>query len=533
MSAPLVRAEGLAIAFADAAGGAGRALDGVAFELAPGEALGVVGESGSGKSTLARAILGHLRPGARLVGGALHVAGAEPLRLRGAALLAFRRARVGFVPQGALAALTPHRRAGAQVEEALRARGMPASAARRRALALMEEAGLPAPERLAARYPHELSGGQRQRVVIAAALAGEPELLVLDEPTTALDRPTEAQILGLLRELRARRGLALLHVSHDLNVIGALADRVLVMRAGRIEEVAPTGRLFATPRSAYARALLAAVPRLEPRPPAPPAPPLLEVEALRFRYGRAGGFAIGPLSLVLGRGRTLGVVGASGSGKSTLAALLAGLAAGHEGRMRLDGAAFGGLARTRPVELRRRIQLVFQDPLASLNPRHSVETIVARPLRLFAGLDRGAARVRAAALLAEMQLDPAIMARRPQELSGGQQQRVAIARAVAAEPELLLCDEVTSALDVTTQAEVLALLQAWQRRTGAALVVISHDLGVVSRLADEVLVLQDGQPCDQGPAVDVLRSPSHPYTAGLLAAWRDLAWRAPARAAAD
>jgi peptide/nickel transport system ATP-binding protein len=533
MSGKLVEAEGLAIAFADPSGRAGRALDSVTFDLAPGEALGVVGESGSGKSTLARALLGHLRAGARLVGGTLRVGGQEPLALRGAALLEFRRRRIGFVPQGALAALTPHRRVGAQVEEALRARGMPAGAARAQALVLMAEAGLAAPGHLAARYPHELSGGQRQRVVIAAALAGEPELLVLDEPTTALDRATEAQILALLRDLRARRGLALLHVSHDLNVIGALADRVVVMRAGRIEEAAPTATLFAGPRSAYARSLLAAVPRIVPRPPAPPAPPLLEIDALRFCYPRQPGFALGPLSLTLGEGRTLGVVGASGSGKSTLAALIAGLASGHEGRMKLGGQVIGGVARDRPVALRRRIQLVFQDPLASLNPRHSVETIVTRPLRLFAGLDRAAARQRAARLLAEMEIDAALLDRRPQELSGGQQQRVAIARALAAEPVLLLCDEVTSALDVTTQAQVLALLQAWQRRSGAALMVISHDLGVVSRLADDVLVLQDGQARDQGTAMEVLERPRHSYTTNLLATWRGMEWRAPATAAAD
>ncbi len=527
---PLLSVQGLVVSWRAADGQAHRVVDGVSFDLAPGETLGIAGESGSGKSTIARALLGHMRAGSVVEAGAVRLGGRDLVALPAAALAQLRGREVAMVPQNPLSSLTFHLRAGAQVEEVLRHRaGLGRVAARQRALELLAEMGLPEPERLAQRYPHQLSGGQRQRVVLACALACDPALLVLDEPTTALDKTTEAQVLDLIRRLRRARRGAMVIVTHDLNVVAGICDRVLVMQHGKAVEAGPVGRVFAAPREAYTRLLLGAALRMEggAAPQAAPGAPLLDAEALGFRYARpspllrrpAGGPpTLADVSFTLRRGEVLGVIGESGSGKTTLGSLVSGLIAPDSGALRFDGDALAGRAADRSVAQRRRIQMVFQDPLSSLNPRRRVGEQVIRPLRLFHGLDRRRAAARAALLFEELGLEAGLLERFPRQLSGGQQQRVAIARAFAAEPDLLVCDEITSALDASVQAQLLDQLAAMQRRAGTALLLITHDLSVVWRMAGRVLVMQAGRILEQGETARVFRAPAHPYTAGLLAA---------------
>jgi ABC-type glutathione transport system ATPase component len=522
MADPVLQVRDLSIAW-----GGQRVVDGVSFDLAAGGTLGIAGESGSGKSTLARALLGHCRGGSAITGGSIRLDG-EDLAALSEAELAQRRGRVmAMVPQNPLASLTFHVPVGRQLEEVLRWRaGLSAEAAHLRALELFGQMGLPEPERLARRYPHQLSGGQRQRVVLACAIACDPLLLVLDEPTTALDKTTEAQVLELIRRLRAARQGAMVIVTHDLNVVADICDGVLVMQHGRIVEQGPVGPVFAAPREAYTRLLLGAALRVEGASrarPTMPGAPLLEITGLGFRYARPsllrrappGPPILADIGLTLGRGEVLGVIGESGSGKTTLGGIVTGLLAAEAGQVTFDGVA---LAARRTREQRRRIQMVFQDPLSSLNPRRRVGDAVMRPLRLFHGLDRRAAESRAAALFEELGLEPALLARFPRQLSGGQQQRVAIARAFAAGPDLLVCDEITSALDASVQAQVLDHLAAMQRRQGTAMLLITHDLSVVWRMARRVAVMQGGRILETGETEAIFRSPANPYTAALLGA---------------
>jgi peptide/nickel transport system ATP-binding protein len=527
----LLRVEDLAIAYRDPMGGERRAVDGVSFELARGGALGIVGESGCGKSTLARALLAHGRPGSRFAAGRILLDGTDILALAPAARTRLRGRRVALVPQNPLQALTPHLTIGAQLAEVLaRHRGLRGAALRAATLDLLTAMQIADPETLAARYPHEASGGQRQRAVIAAAVAGEPDLLVLDEPTTALDKSTEAQVLALVQAQQARTGCALVYVSHDLRTIAATCREILVMQAGRAVEHGPAEAVLERPRAAYTRSLVGALPQLAPRPARPAPPPLLKAASLGFRYAgprrwpflprRPGPAALDAVGFALAPGRTLGVVGESGSGKSTLGGLVAGLLAGHAGALHFEGAPLGGAARHRPVALRRRIQMIFQDPAASLNPRHRVLGLVARAFAAYHGLDERAARARAAALLARIGIGEELLRRLPGELSGGQQQRVAIARAFAAEPDLVVCDEITSALDVTIQAQVLALMRELQQASGVAYLFISHDLAVVSEMSDDILVLHQGRIRALGPAAQVLGAPADDYTRALIAAFQ-------------
>jgi peptide/nickel transport system ATP-binding protein len=528
----LLEASGVNVSYRRPDGTLAAAVIDATLALAQGESLGLVGESGSGKSTLARALMGYTRPGGVITAGDIRLNGRDIRALAGQEMRVMRGGQAAFVPQNPLASLTPHLKVGSQVAEAVRIhRGCDRSAARRAALELFEATNLPEPAALYDRYPHELSGGQRQRVVIAAALAGNPRLVILDEPTTALDKTTEAQVLELVQSLRRRFGASLIYVSHDLNVISEMCDRVLVMLRGRVVEQGATARVYREPAEAYTRELIAAVPRIDRAPPQPhlvaQGAPLLRVEGLGFAYGtRKRWFvrhaparpALEGVSFEIARGETLGLVGESGSGKSTAAAIIAGLLAPGGGAITFDGERLPGLARDRSADVRRRIQIIFQDPLSSLNPRHRIEAILARPLALFHGLSGAAARTRAEELMAQMQLDPALLDHYPRQLSGGQQQRVAIARAFAAAPDLVICDEITSALDVSVQAQVLQLLRALQERSGVACLFISHDLGVIHQVAGRVVVLRDGVVREAGPTQSVFRQPSDGYTRMLLQA---------------
>ncbi len=527
-SSPIIRCENLSIGYVDTLRAVTRVVDGVSFALEPGHSIGIVGESGSGKSTLARAFLGYLRGGGRFLGGRLTVDGVDVTTAGVEVIRGLRGLRVAMVPQNPLASLTYHVPVGRQVEEVLRARrGLVRAEAEQRAKALFAEMGLPEPETIGRRYPHQLSGGQRQRVVIAAALACDPALLVLDEPTTALDKTIEAQVLELIQRLRAGRGAALALVTHDLNVVADIAEHVLVMKDGRIVEQGLVQSVFRHPQADYTRTLLAA--SLDLSGAAPRADQdvgeLVSIRDLAFSYGRGGWLGrpatparptLERINMRLGRGEVLGVIGESGSGKTTLGLVLAGLLAPAKGELTLEKDSIAMVAAKRKPELRRRIQTVFQDPLSSLNPRQTVAAVIMRPLIHFFGLDRRAAREKAATLLADLGLGPELLDRYPRQLSGGQQQRVAIARAFAAEPDVLICDEITSALDASVAGQVLDELDTLRLRKGTSVILITHDLAVIWRMASRVMVMKDGVVIEQGATADVFASPRNAYTAALL-----------------
>jgi peptide/nickel transport system ATP-binding protein len=528
----LIDVTGLSVSYRTPEGGVFEALHDVSFSLGAGETLGIIGESGCGKSTLSRTLLGHLRPGSFATAGSVRLSGEDLLTAPIDRLRAIRGAMVGLVPQQPLSSLTPHLRVGDQVAEVIRAhRPLSADGAYAEVVEQFSRTRLPDPETIGRRYPHELSGGQRQRVAIAAALAGAPRLLVLDEPTTALDKTTEVEVLALINELREQSGAALIYVSHDLRVIRDMCTRVLVMKAGRVVEEGDVAEVFVHPRTPYARKLLAAIPKLDrPRRSShahSDSRPVLAVENLSFAYPAARGIFTrrrGPdvlrdVSFSIPKGSSFGLVGESGSGKSTLAGLVAGLVDGAGGTMRFDDRPLAGRARTRSVDVRRRIQLVFQDPLSALNPAHSVESIICRPMQLFFRRPRDEARKAAIALMQQLELDPMLIGRRPGELSGGQQQRVAIARALAAEPDLIICDEVTSALDVTVQAQLVELLNRLSSERQVTFLFISHDLGFIGEVADQVLVLQHGEVRERGATHEILAAPTHVYTRALVDAY--------------
>jgi len=513
------------------------AVDGVSFKVDRGETLGIVGESGCGKSTLARALMAYCRPGGVIVGGEVLFDGEDILDFNDEQIRALRGSRMAMVPQDPLTSLTYHMKIGPQIDEILQIhQNLDAAGARLSTLKLFEGTNLPTPEKIYDRYPHENSGGQRQRVVIAGALACEPDLLILDEPTTALDTTTEMQVLKLVKELRDRLGTALVYITHDLTLTDYMCENVLVMRDGKVVERGRASQIFSDPQTDYGKMLVSAIPRVDadiaeptPRAENKATEALLKVENLSFRYAQRWSIealfnpqeeqlAVDDVSFELQRGETLGLVGESGSGKSTLANVVVGLLAPTSGDVTFDGASIKMIDKYRSEELRRRIQIVFQDPLSSLNPRRRIESILTRPLRIFFGMNGRAARDRAVELLEDMELSADLLKRFPRQLSGGQQQRVAIARAFTAKPDLILCDEVTSALDVSVQAHVLKLLKGIQIKTGAACLFISHDLGVVKQVADETVVLQKGRIVEAGVTRTVFDNPTHTYTQLLLAA---------------
>ncbi|MDY0890801.1 ABC transporter ATP-binding protein [Frigoribacterium sp. CFBP9030] len=570
-SAPVVVVDDLSISYA-----AGRrevpVVRGVGFEIAAGRALGLVGESGSGKSTVARTLLAHLRRGSRIVGGSVRVAGDDVFALDERARRALRGGTAALVAQNAGQALTPSMRVGRQLREALESHGLPGG--HDRVLELVRHVRLPDPETIVRRYPHQLSGGQQQRIAIAMAVAARPQLLVLDEPTTALDVVTQSAVLELIRDLAVELDMAILLVSHDLGVVSSMADEIAVMRDGVIVEHRPTAELFGDPQHEYTRELLASIPRLHAHdggpagesgrdarslrgtlsgiahaahvravqvlavargeesagdPGAQAAPrvgstePVVAARDLVVRYGRGLPAAVDGVSLEIGRRETLAVVGESGSGKSTLATAMAGLIPAESGAFAFRGAAGLEGDLTQPVgrrsaDLRRAVQLIFQNADTSLNPRRTVGAAIARPLKLFTG---SSSPDRVAELLVEVGLTPDFATRLPAQLSGGQRQRVGIARALAAGPELIIADEITTALDVRVQAGVLELLTRLRDEKGLSCLFISHDLAVVRGVADRVAVMTGGRIVEVGPADRVFGGPNHPYTRTLLDATLD------------
>ncbi|MEY2249199.1 dipeptide ABC transporter ATP-binding protein [Streptomyces sp. BF23-18] len=522
-AAPLVEVNDLVVDF-----GGLRAVDGLSFRLEKGGALGLVGESGSGKSTVASALLAlHRGTGAR-VDGTVRVAGVDVQRASDDELRGLRGRKAAMVFQDPLSSLDPYYAVGDQIAEVYRVHTRASRrAARARAVHVLDRVGIPDAGRRSRSRPHEFSGGMRQRALIAMALACEPELLIADEPTTALDVTVQAQILDLLHTLRQETGTGLLLVTHDVGVAAESVDEILVMRHGRAVEHGPVGAVLGAPREPYTRELLGAVPRVDtPRAAGPtrredgdapagdagPDDVVLEAAGLRREFGRGKRrfAAVDDVSLSVRRGETLGVVGESGSGKTTLGRMLVGLLEPTAGVVRHEGREQSGV---RPS-----VQMVFQDPVSSLNPRRSVGESIADPLRARGERDEGRIRGRVRELLERVGLDGAHYDRYPHEFSGGQRQRVGIARALAAEPRAIVCDEPVSALDVTTQAQVVALLGELQRELGLALVFVSHDLAVVRQVSDHVAVMRRGRLVEYGPAGEVYESPRDPYTRQLLAA---------------
>ncbi|MFF4686135.1 dipeptide ABC transporter ATP-binding protein [Streptomyces sp. NPDC001307] len=506
----LVEVRDLSVGF-----GALRAVDGLSFSLPKGAALALVGESGSGKSTVAGALLGlHRGTGARVT-GSVRVAGTDVQAASDEELRRLRGAKAAMVFQDPLSSLDPYYAIGDQIAEVHRVHTrVSRRAARARAVEVLDRVGIPDAARRSRSRPHEFSGGMRQRALIAMALACEPDLLIADEPTTALDVTVQAQILDLLHTLREETGMGLLLVTHDVGVAAESVDDILVMRHGRVVEQGPVGTVLAAPTAAYTRELLDAVLRVDTRRTGSQASDevVLEATGVRREFGRGkrAFAAVDDVSLTVRRGETLGVVGESGSGKTTLGRMLVGLLEPTAGAIRYEGRPHTGV---NPA-----VQMVFQDPVSSLNPRRSVGESIADPLRARGDHDEERIRGRVRELLERVGLERAHYDRYPHEFSGGQRQRIGIARALAADPRVIVCDEPVSALDVTTQAQVVELLGELQRELGLALVFIAHDLAVVRQVSDRVAVMRQGRVVEYGSADEVYDSPREPYTRQLLAA---------------
>lgn len=528
-STPLLQVENLASEYLTTRGTV-EALRGAGLEIGHGETVALVGESGSGKSTLSHALIGLLPENARITGGKILFGDTDVADWSDRQFRTLRGNRIGLIPQDPTVSLNPVRTIGHQVIEAIRAhRKMPKASAQAEAAELLDRAGIDRPQTRLQQYPHQLSGGMRQRVLIAIAIAGRPDLLIADEPTSALDATVQKKILDYLQELTAELGTSVLLVTHDLGVAADRADRIVVMNGGQIVESGTSEDVLTNPTDAYTRRLVAAAPGLsEPsRAPAPlPADTevLLSAKDLRREFtlpARRGEpkqtiHAVDGISFDLLRGETLALVGESGSGKSTTAKLVLGLEKPDAGSITFGGEDVTSLRGEAWRQLRRRAQLIYQNPYASLDPRFSIEQIITEPLDAFRVGSKEQRRKTAAKLLDQVALPEGTLQRRPAELSGGQRQRVAIARALTLSPDLVVCDEPVSALDVSVQAQVLDLLADLQAEQGLTYLFITHDLAVVRHLAHRVAVMRSGQIIETGPTQEIFESAEHPYTRELL-----------------
>ncbi|KFE34547.1 ABC transporter ATP-binding protein [Thioclava atlantica] len=528
--APLLSVQNLSLAF-----GSHTALSGLSFDIARGETVALVGESGSGKSATALALMRLIeREGGRLTGGRIHLEGEDPIEITALdqrRMQQVRGNRISMVFQEPMTALNPVMTLGEQVAEVLRLhQGLDRLTALRAAHDAFERVNIPEPARRLTQYPHELSGGLRQRVMIAMALACQPDLLIADEPTTALDVTTQAEILALIKRLQTESGMAVLFITHDMGVVAEIADRVVVLRQGQQIETGPVEQIFADPQADYTRTLMAATPKLgsgAPRPLPGTAKPLLEVDRLSVRFpvtrsmpGRPGldYHAVNNVSLTLRPGETLGLVGESGCGKSTLARTLLGLEHAAGGRVRIEGQEITRLTAHELRPLRSRMQMVFQDPFASLNPRLPVWDLITEPAHIRAPMSRAERRAMAGELLERVGLEAEAMDRFPHQFSGGQRQRLCICRALSVRPALIVADEAVSALDVSVARQITDLIARLQKEDGVSFLFISHDIAVVERVCHRIAVMWAGQVVETGPTEEVLRNPQHPYTQRLLAA---------------
>ncbi len=521
---PLLAVEGLTVRLPR---GSDRdlAVEDVSFAVGRGEIVCLVGESGSGKSISAQAIMGLLPRGLSVQQGRIDFGGRDLTRLSRAERTRINGAEIAMIFQEPMATLNPVFTVRAQIDEVLRLHSdLTARQRRDRILALLDEVRLPDPARLMAAHPHQLSGGQCQRVMIAMALALEPKLLIADEPTTALDVTTQARILDLIHGLRSRHEAGILFITHDFGVVAEVADRVVVMRRGQVVEAGSVQQVLRQPEHPYTRSLIAAVPHGRPRPSrAVTAPPLLRAQGLRKTFGGRGGLfsrnrpvaALDDVALDLRRGETVGLVGESGSGKSTLARCILRLETIDAGVLELDGQDMRRLSGANLRRLRKRVQIVFQDPYSALNPRQKVGAAIAEG-PIIHGVPAPEALARAAELLRLVELPESAAGRYPHEFSGGQRQRICIARALALEPDILVADEAVSALDVSVQAQIVRLLSDMRDRLNFALLFITHDLRLAAELCDRVVVMRSGAVVESGPTADVFDNPTHPYTRELL-----------------
>lgn len=505
------------------------AVENLSFALYPGEILCIIGESGSGKSVTAHAAMGLLPKVLTVQHGEICLHGKDLLQETPAALRNLQGRAIAIIFQDPLSALNPIMTIGQQIAEVMEAHkvGTPASR-QQKVLSLLSEVGLPEPLTVQHQYPFNLSGGQRQRVMIAIALALDPDVLIADEPTTALDVTTQAQILQLIRTIQQRKRMSVMFITHDFGVVEEIADRVLVMQKGRLVEAGDARQVLSQPVHPYSQQLIAAVPRMasQPKPAKESSPIVLQVNNLQKTYNASGGWltkkrqvrALNNVNFTIHKGKTLGIVGESGSGKSSLGRILVKLLAADSGQILFDGRDIVAISEAEFRPLRRWIQMIFQDPFASLNPRQTIGTILSVGPLTHGGMTRHEVREKALRLLALVGLDESAYNRYPHEFSGGQRQRIGIARALMFDPVLLVADESVSALDVSVQAQVLQLLADVQQKTQVAIMFITHDLRVASQICDEIAVLYKGEIVEQGTPHEVFFSPHHPYTQKLVSA---------------
>ncbi|WP_372838068.1 ABC transporter ATP-binding protein [Phaeovulum sp.] len=529
--APVLAVQGLTVSVKTEAGLLPLVSD-LSFDLARGETLAIAGESGSGKSITSLAIMGLLPPPAvRVTAGQIHLGATELTGLPEAQMQSIRGNRIAMIFQEPMTSLNPVMSIGRQLTEALEAHEVLSRAeARARALSALKAVRISQPERRMRQYPHELSGGMRQRVMIAMAIALRPDVLIADEPTTALDVTVQREVLDLLRDLQREMGTAIILITHDMGVVAEMADRVVVMQSGRMVEQGSVGAVFHAPQQPYTKALLAAVPRMGrgtgETTALPGGAPIARLRGLQVRFDLRGGLlgrvthrvhAVEGVDLDIQRGETFALVGESGCGKSTLAKAMAGLVK-FDGQIEIDGTSLAGLGRAQIKALRRNVQMIFQDPMASLDPRMRVGDLVAEPMVIHGIDDRAQREARVEALFERVGLSSDQMYRYPHEFSGGQRQRICIARALALQPKLIIADESVSALDVSVQARVLDLLRALKQEFGIAYLFISHDMAVVENIADRVAVMYLGQIVEMGSRAQIFGNPQHPYTRRLIEA---------------